>query len=202
MRWFLLTFILAAAVGCAEPSEKKTVTVCTGNSCVEQDKSVTTYDAATTMGDPSPEEQAKVAALENLAKDNPSAAYDLGLRFYRGDGVPQNSYKALEWMRTAAEGGDVPAQAALGRLYFTGLEEMGSDLQEADKWVSMAAAGGDAESKELLPEVQAALRDDRAFYDQVAKWRYATQVYWSRGWGYRWYWNPGRRFYYCRYRCY
>jgi hypothetical protein len=49
---------------------------------------------------------------------------------------------------------------------------------------------------------QAALRDDRAFYDQVAKWRYATQTYWLRGWGYRWYWNPARRFYYCRYRCY
>jgi TPR repeat protein len=202
MRWFPLTFVLVAVVGCADPASKKTVTVCTANSCVEQDKSVTTYDPATAMGDPSPEEQAKVAALENLAKDNPSAAYDLGLRFYRGDGVPQNSYKALEWMRTAAEGGDVPAQAALGRFYFTGLEEMGSDLREADKWVSLAAAGGDAESKELLPQVQAALKNDRAYYDLVEKYRYTTQAYWSRGWGYRWYWNPYRRYYYCRYRCY
>ncbi len=198
----VLAFVLVATVGCAETPSKNTVTVCTGGKCVEQDKSVETYDAAAAMGDPSPEEQARIAALEDLARANPSAAYDLGLRYFRGDGVPQNSYKALEWMRVAAEAGDVPAQAALGRLYFTGLQEMGSDLQEAEKWVSSAAAGGDAESKELLPEVQAALSDQRAYYDQVERWRYATQAYWSRGWGYRWYWNPARRSYYCRYRCY
>jgi len=202
MRWVLLTLVLAIVIGCADSASKNTVAVCRGNSCVEQDKSVTTYDPATAMGDPSPEEEAKIAALENLAKNNPGAAYDLGLRYYRGDGVPQDSYKALEWMRSAAERGDVPAQAALGRFYFTGLEEMGSDLQEAERWTAAAAAGGDAESKKMLPEVQAALADDRAYYDLVQKWRYATQTYWSRGWGYRWYWNPYRRSYYCRYYCY
>ena len=202
MRRVVLAFLVVSAVGCTDAPSKNTVTVCTGDNCVEQSKSVATYDPATAMGDPSPEQQARIAVLENLAKDNPSAAYDLGLRYYRGDGVPQNSYKALEWMRVAAENGDVPAQAALGRLYFTGLEEMGSDLQESEKWVSSAAAGGDVESKELLPQVQAALKDDRAYYGQVEKWRYTTQAYWSRGWGYRWYWNPARRYYYCRYRCY
>lgn len=202
MRRVLLTFMVAVTLGCAQEPAKNTVTVCRGNSCVEQDKSVTTYDSAAAMGDPSPEQEAQIAALENQAKNNPSAAYDVGLRYFRGDGVPQNSYKAIEWMRTAAEGGDVPAQAALGRLYFTGLEEMGSDLQEAEKWMSMAAAGGDAESRELLPEVQASLRSDRAYYAMVEKYRYATRSYWSRGWGYRWYWNPTRRYYYCRYRCY
>jgi TPR repeat protein len=202
MRWNLLVFVLVATAGCADPAAEKTVTVCRGTSCVQQDKSVATYDAAAAMGDPSPEEEAKIAALENLAENNPGAAYDLGLRYFRGDGVPQNSFKALEWMRSAAERGDVPAQAALGRLYFTGLQEMGSDLQEAERWLSAAAAGGDAESRELLPEVQAALADDRAYYDLVQKLRFRTDDYWSRGWGYRWYWNPYRRSFYCRYYCY
>jgi len=201
MRWIVLAFVFVAASGCAEPPPKNTVTVCTGSSCVEQDKSVSTYNPATVMGDPSPEEEAKIAALEHLARDDPSAAYDLGLRYFRGDGVTQNSYKALEWMRTAAEGGDVKAQAALGRLYFTGLEEMGSDLQEAERWLSSAASQGDAESKKLLEQVQVALADERAYYNQVNEWRYQTQYYWSRGWPYRWYWHP-ERLSYCRYPCY
>lgn len=201
MRWVVLVLVFFGAFGCAESPPKNTVTVCSGNNCVVQDKSVTTYDAAAAMGDPSPEEQARIDALEEVAREKPSAAYDLALRYFRGDGVPQNSYKALEWMRTSAEGGDVKAQAALGRLYSSGLEEMGSDLREAEKWLSMAAANGDSESRELLGPVQEALADERLYDQWAEKWRYRTSFYWSRGWGYRWYWDPARRYYYCRYYC-
>ncbi|HHT8990295.1 TPA: tetratricopeptide repeat protein, partial [Burkholderia cenocepacia] len=84
------------------------------------------------------------------AKTQPKAAYDLGLRYFRGDGVRQDSYQALKWMREAAERGDLNAQKALGSFYLFGLEEMGSDAREAEKWLSIAAGRGDKESKKLL----------------------------------------------------
>lgn len=193
MRGLFLGFIACTAIACSETSPTKTVTVCRGNSCVEQDSSVSTIDPASVVSAPAP--TAQVTALEALARDKPSAAYDLALRYFRGDGVPQDSYKALQWMRTAAEGGDVHAQAALGRLYFTGLEEMGPDLRESQKWLTIAAGQGDKEAKELLPQVQAALADDQAYTRRLVEWRYATQYYWSRGWAYRWYWDPAQRSY-------
>ena len=79
------------------------------------------------------------SALLSLAATDPRAAYDLGLRYFRGDGVAQDSYQALQWMRSAAERGDLEAQKALGGLYLGGLEEMGADTQEAEKWLAIAA---------------------------------------------------------------
>jgi TPR repeat protein len=83
---------------------------------------------------------------------DPRAAYDLGLRYFRGDGVRQDSYQALKWMRDAAERGYLKAQTAVGRLYLMGLEEMGSDPAEAEKWLSIAAGRGDKEAKTLLAQ--------------------------------------------------
>ncbi|MCK5437659.1 MAG: sel1 repeat family protein, partial [Desulfobulbaceae bacterium] len=94
---------------------------------------------------PDADPEGRIPALEALAQQDPRAAYDLGLRFFRGDGVRQDSYQAIQWMRNAAERGDIDAQKALGRLYLTGLEEMGSDPQEAEKWLRIAAGRGDKE---------------------------------------------------------
>ena len=55
-------------------------------------------------------------ALEAMAAKDPRAAYDLGLRFFRGDGVKKDSYLAIKWMRDAGERGDFKAAQALGRL--------------------------------------------------------------------------------------
>jgi len=55
-------------------------------------------------------------------------------------------------MRDAAERGDLGAQKAVGRLYPTGLEEMGSDPREAEKSLSIAAGRGDTEAATLLVE--------------------------------------------------
>jgi len=82
----------------------------------------------------------KTAALEELAAHDPRAPYDLALRFFRGDGVRQDSCRSIKWMRDAAERGELNAQKALGRLYLTGLGEMGSDPGEAEKWLSITAS--------------------------------------------------------------
>ena len=40
------------------------------------------------------EEEARIAALEKQAKADPRAAFDLALRFFRGDGVRRDSYNS------------------------------------------------------------------------------------------------------------
>jgi uncharacterized protein len=185
--------IVVIAVACAAVPTSATVTVCQGNACREQDKSVVTYDPASAVPDPNPD--GRIAGLEALARQDPSAAYDLGLRFYRGDGVRQDSYQALRWMRDAAERGDRGAQTAVGRLYFTGLEEMGSDLREAEKWLSSAAGRGDKEAETLLAEVRKARASDEEYRRRLVELRSATYYWWTRGWAYRWYWDPYRRSY-------
>jgi len=136
-----------------------------------------------------------MAALEALASEDPRAAYDLGLRLFRGDGVRQNSYQALQWMRRAAEGGDLEAQKAVGRFYLTGLEEMGPDPREAQKWLRMAASQGDRESEQLLEEANAARASEEEYDRWTGRWRPVFHRSWSHGYPYRWHWRDGRWYY-------
>lgn len=83
------------------------------------------------------------------------------------DGVRQDSYQALNWMREAAEHGNLSAQKALGAFYLFGLEEMGFGPAEAEKWLSIAVSRGDEESKKLLDEARNAKQSEADDY----KWR-------------------------------
>ncbi|MCL1980563.1 MAG: sel1 repeat family protein [Proteobacteria bacterium] len=131
----------------------------------------------------------RMAALEAEAARNPRAAYDLALRYFRGDGVRKDSYKALSWMRVAGEQGNLKAQKALGRLYLTGLEEMGRDPGEARTWLSLAASRGDRESKQLLAKAEAAKRSDEQEYKEMNRWRSEVYNGWYSGYQYYGRWN-------------
>ncbi|GAA0815886.1 hypothetical protein GCM10009079_15100 [Ralstonia mannitolilytica] len=140
-------------------------------------------------------EDPRIAALKDAAKREPKAAYDLGLRYFRGDGVRQDSYQALNWMREAAERGNLQAQKALGAFYLFGLEEMGSDPREAEKWLSIAVSRGDKESKKLLEEARAARKSDEDDFKWRSQWRNTYYGYWYSGYPYlgvwrqtTWYW--------------
>jgi TPR repeat protein len=65
-------------------------------------------------------------------------------------------------MRDAAERGNLKAQMALGRLYLTGLEEMGADPGEAEKWLSITSSKGDKEAADLLKDATKARRSKQA----------------------------------------
>jgi TPR repeat protein len=138
---------------------------------------------------PSEELAISIATLKSLAAEDPRASYDLSLRYFRGDGVRQDSYEALQWMRDAAERGDRAAQKELGKLYMTGLEEMGSDFREARKWLTIAASAGDKEAKSLLQEVkQGRLLEDLQFEMRRSSYPSAFgemdssyRMYWLRG---------------------
>ena len=136
----------------------KPVRVCTQDEgCSDQARSEAGRKPA---AEPVTEEEARIAVLEKQAKADPRAAFDLALRFFRGDGVHRDSYKALTWMRDSAERGNTKAQVALGRLYLSGFEEMGSDPAEAESWLLAAAGKGDPEAKKLLEEAQKTKKDE------------------------------------------
>jgi uncharacterized protein len=190
-----VSFVL---VSCAQQSTSlagaSTVRICDDKGCSDRPKDTATFDATR---DDNPEETRRAAALTELAKKDPRAAYDLGLRYFRGDGIERNSYQAIQWMRRAGDRGNVQAQAALGRFYLMGLEEMGSDPQEAEKWLSLAAAAGDKESAKLVKEASAAKQRNQANYQAwVEERKRVWYGYWTTGYPYFWAWGGPRGWYY------
>lgn len=165
----------------------KTIRICDDKGCSDRPRDSATFDPTV---DTNPEQTRRLAALTELARNDPRAAYDLGLRHYRGDGVEQNSHLAIQWMRDAAGRGDLRAQSALGRFYLAGLEEMGSDPVEAEKWLSMAADRGDKEAKKLLVEARTAKKNEIEYRKWLDLRRAQWRGYWVSGYVYRWYWQP------------
>jgi TPR repeat protein len=98
-------------------------------------------------------------------------------------------------MRSAADRGHLEAQKALGRLYLTGLEEMGPDFREAEKWLSMAATAGDAESEKLLAEASRLKHTERQFYQWSNRWRPVFQRSWHSSYPYQYQWRNNGWYY-------
>jgi TPR repeat protein len=186
----LLSFLCASALAQAEP--ERTIRICDETGCSDRPRSSATFDP-NAGGDP--EAERRLAALKAKAEKDPRAAYDLGLRYFRGDGVRQDSYQALQSMRDAAERGDLKAQTAVGKLYLMGLEEMGSDPAEAEKWLSIAAGRGDKEAKKLLGQASAAKKNEVAYRQWVDSQRVQWREYWQSRYTYRWYWNNNGWYY-------
>lgn len=192
--------IAAAAVLClsacsnqSKPVDNATVHICDENGCADRPKNSASYDPNSALP---PQDEAKITALEQLAANDPRAAYDLALRYFRGDGIRQNTYKSITWMRDAAERGDLNAQKALGRLYLTGLGELGADPGEAEKWLSITASRGDKEANTLLKEAIAARQSEQAEYQWRRRWQPIFYNYWYSTCSYYWRWGSGRWYLY------
>ncbi|SDV48301.1 tetratricopeptide repeat protein [Chitinasiproducens palmae] len=169
-----------------------TIRLCTQDSgCSQQPRNVATFQPQQS----SPEDS-QIAALEEKAKQDPRAAFDLALRYFRGDGIRRNTYQAITWMRDAAERGYPQAQLALGRFYLSGMEEMGSDPAEAESWLLLAAERGDPEAKTLLAQAQQAKKDEVAYRRWLNAHRAAWLGYWSSGYHYYSYWRNGAWYFY------
>ncbi len=189
----LLALLLGSLLvaGCAQsPSEpRSTVRICDDAGCSDRPRNSASFDPAR---DDNPEETRRLAALSDIAAKDPRAAFDLGMRLMRGDGVRQDSYRAIQWLREAGERGDLRAQAALGRLYLTGLQEMGSDPAEAERWLSLAAQRGDQASAKLLPEASQAKKDEQARYRVREFYRKNGYGWWYSAYPYYWVWRADR----------
>lgn len=180
--------VLVTLVGCASQSpesqltRRDTVRVCQAGNCVDQSTDKVTFQGEAV----DPQALQRLQALTELAESDPRAAYDLGLRLLRGDGVQRDSYQAIQWLRKAGDQGLASAQLALGQLYLNGFEEMGPDPAEAEAWLSQAASQGDATAQQLLAEAQAAKQAARQSYEFRAAerkyrghWYHAAPYYWQ-----------------------
>ena len=186
-RCFVIGITLVLAACTTHPMDGERVRICSSAGCYSQPKDRVTTEPV--IGDADTNEDQRVIALKAAADAEPRAAYDLGLRYFRGDGVSQNSYQALVWMRKAAERGDLDAQKALGVFYLFGLEEMGADPREAEKWLSIAAGRGDQGSIKLLAQARSAKKSDDDYYKWQTEWRGFYYRYWNTGYVYRGYWQ-------------
>jgi hypothetical protein len=180
--------LLICVTACTNTSPQKTIRICNSDGCADRPHDYSSLDLETKAVT---EDTGKMASLEKLAAQDPRAAYDLALRFFRGDGVRQDTYRSIKWMRDAAERGDLNAQKALGRLYLTGLGEMGADPGEAEKWLSITVAKGDQEAAILLEEATQARRSNQEEYRWFNRWRSTFYNDWYYGYPYNWYWGLG-----------
>ena len=191
MKRLPIVLLLVAGAATAQTPEP-TIRICDDTGCSDRPRSSATFDPAR---DDNPEETRRLAALEAVASNDPRAAYDLALRYFRGDGVRRDSYQALQWMREAGERGVPQAWLALGRLYLMGLEEMGSDPAEAERWLSLAAARGNKEAQKLLAEARSAKKSEQAMYQWRETNRKSWHGWWSTGYAYHWFWSPNGWYY-------
>jgi len=66
--------------------------------------------------DPDREQRIINFQRQNAASGNPSAQYDLGMRYLRGNGLEQDDTQAMEWLKLAAQNGDSRAKKELAAL--------------------------------------------------------------------------------------
>jgi len=82
------------------------------------------------------------AVRERANRGDAVAQFNLGLRYVKGHGVPQDYATARGWFEKAAAQGDRLAQSYLGFLYQTG-RGVPQDYTQARQWYEKAAAQGD-----------------------------------------------------------
>ena len=58
--------------------------------------------------------------MSAFVDDDANAQYNLGLKFAKGEGVPQDFAVAMSWYRKAADQGNASAQNSLGVMYAKG----------------------------------------------------------------------------------
>ncbi len=78
---------------------------------------------------------AGIQLLEKAASQSTSAAYALGVIFDQGDVVPRDPQRALKWMESAGERGDVDAQGRLS-IWYTQGGRYPADEKRAQYWQS------------------------------------------------------------------
>jgi localization factor PodJL len=102
-------------------------------------------------------------------KGDPSAAYEVGVRFAEGKGVPANYDEAAKWYDRAAQAGVAPAVFRLGTLYEKGLS-VKKDLDAARRYYIQAAERGNAKAMHNLAVLEADGGSKGANYKSASQW--------------------------------
>ena len=113
------------------------------------------------------------APIEEIRKaaeaGDATAQYELGRKYDRGFGVPEDDEQAVKWYRIAADQGHVGAQLSLGFKYALG-EGVWEDDREAVKWFQKAAEQGDADAQAMLGLMYYSGDGVPEDYREAAKW--------------------------------
>jgi localization factor PodJL len=102
-------------------------------------------------------------------KGNPTAAYEIGVRYAEGKGVASNFDEAAKWYERAAQAGVVPAIFRLGTLYEKGLS-VKKDVDIARRYYMQAAERGNAKAMHNLAVLAADGGGKGADYKDAAQW--------------------------------
>jgi localization factor PodJL len=102
-------------------------------------------------------------------KGDPTAAYEIGVRFAEGKGVASNFDEAAKWYDRAAQAGVVPAIFRLGTLYEKGLS-VKKDIDIARRYYMQAAERGNAKAMHNLAVLDADGGGKGANYKNASQW--------------------------------
>ena len=102
-------------------------------------------------------------------KGDPTAAYEIGLRFAEGKGVAANYDEAAKWYDRAAQAGVVPAIFRLGTFYEKGLS-VKKDADIARRYYLQAAERGNAKAMHNLAVLDADGGGKGANYKSASQW--------------------------------
>jgi localization factor PodJL len=102
-------------------------------------------------------------------KGDASAAYEIGIRYAEGKGVPSNFDEAAKWYDRAAQAGVVPAVFRLGTFYEKGLS-VKKDVDIARRYYMQAAERGNAKAMHNLAVLAADGGGKGADYKEAAQW--------------------------------
>ncbi|WFU17455.1 hypothetical protein [Bradyrhizobium sp. CB3481] len=109
-------------------------------------------------------------ALRTAAlKGDPTAAYEIGVRFAEGKGVAPNLDEAAKWYDRAAQAGIVPALFRLGTFYEKGLS-VKRDVEIARRYYLQAAERGSAKAMHNLAVLDADGGGKGANYKSASTW--------------------------------
>jgi len=121
-------------------------------------------DIATTQK----EDQSFEELLNEAESNDVNAQFELGVKYYKGQGVKQDYEKAVIWYRKAADQKFAKAQYNLGMMYAKG-KGVSRDTKEAAKWCTKAAEQGNTDAQYfmgLLYSVSSPPKD----YVEAYKW--------------------------------
>ncbi|MGJ5176046.1 hypothetical protein ACQR16_18990 [Bradyrhizobium oligotrophicum] len=108
--------------------------------------------------------------LRNAAlKGDPTAAYEIGVRFAEGKGIAANYEEAAKWYDRAAQAGLIPAVFRLGTFYEKGLG-VKKDADVARRYYVVAAERGNAKAMHNLAVLDADGGGKGANYKSASQW--------------------------------
>jgi localization factor PodJL len=109
------------------------------------------------------------ALLAAASAGDPSACYEIAIRFAQGRNTTPDLAKAAAWLERAARGGVVQAQFRLATMYQKGLG-VDKDLMEARRLYAAAAARGHARAMHSLAALYAGGVDGKPDYALASQW--------------------------------